>query len=212
MSFFNLLIFLFMFYILIFFQCVFSKMFAGTVGAPKCFIPWPKWYNWQLFPWISPWFFFDTIGCGINNLLQFSVHITFFLSFISNLKAFSRCSHDWFINIDTFLSLMCVCVCIQKNLLWLRSFRITACEVYNLGTGKGTSVLEMVAAFEKASGKVLSFYKYPCYDLVHFIKLFCFIVLSSFVASALISLLFLVLSVYWKRRTIAFGCLIYFRM
>ncbi|XP_057520562.1 UDP-glucose 4-epimerase GEPI48-like [Amaranthus tricolor] len=28
-----------------------------------------------------------------------------------------------------------------------------ACEVYNLGTGKGTTVLEMVAAFEKASGK-----------------------------------------------------------
>ncbi|XP_018674158.2 UDP-glucose 4-epimerase GEPI48-like isoform X2 [Musa acuminata AAA Group] len=27
------------------------------------------------------------------------------------------------------------------------------CEVYNLGTGNGTSVLEMVAAFEKASGK-----------------------------------------------------------
>ncbi|GKV40024.1 hypothetical protein SLEP1_g47707 [Rubroshorea leprosula] len=27
------------------------------------------------------------------------------------------------------------------------------CEVYNLGTGKGTSVLEMVAAFEEASGK-----------------------------------------------------------
>ncbi|XP_028774725.1 UDP-glucose 4-epimerase GEPI48 [Neltuma alba] len=27
------------------------------------------------------------------------------------------------------------------------------CEVYNLGTGKGTSVLEMVRAFEKASGK-----------------------------------------------------------
>ncbi|XP_066367411.1 UDP-glucose 4-epimerase 1-like isoform X2 [Miscanthus floridulus] len=27
------------------------------------------------------------------------------------------------------------------------------CEVYNLGTGKGTSVLEMVAAFEKVSGK-----------------------------------------------------------
>jgi len=30
----------------------------------------------------------------------------------------------------------------------------TGCEVYNLGTGKGTSVLEMVKAFEKASGKV----------------------------------------------------------
>ncbi|KAI6707058.1 hypothetical protein NL676_010020 [Syzygium grande] len=28
-----------------------------------------------------------------------------------------------------------------------------ACEVYNLGTGKGISVLEMVDAFEKASGK-----------------------------------------------------------
>ncbi|KAI4370150.1 hypothetical protein MLD38_018527 [Melastoma candidum] len=27
------------------------------------------------------------------------------------------------------------------------------CEVYNLGTGKGTSVLEMVTAFEKSSGK-----------------------------------------------------------
>ncbi|KAG0490805.1 hypothetical protein HPP92_007668 [Vanilla planifolia] len=27
------------------------------------------------------------------------------------------------------------------------------CEVYNLGTGKGTSVLEIVTAFEKASGK-----------------------------------------------------------
>jgi len=30
----------------------------------------------------------------------------------------------------------------------------TGCEVYNLGTGKGTSVLEMVRAFETASGKV----------------------------------------------------------
>ena len=28
------------------------------------------------------------------------------------------------------------------------------CAAYNLGTGRGTSVLEMVAAFEKASGKV----------------------------------------------------------
>jgi UDP-glucose 4-epimerase len=27
------------------------------------------------------------------------------------------------------------------------------CEVYNLGTGKGASVLEMVAAFEKVAGK-----------------------------------------------------------
>lgn len=32
---------------------------------------------------------------------------------------------------------------------------VPGCEVYNLGTGKGTSVLEMVAAFEKASAKVI---------------------------------------------------------
>lgn len=32
----------------------------------------------------------------------------------------------------------------------------SGCEVYNLGTGKGYSVLEMVAAFEKASGKQVS--------------------------------------------------------
>ena len=31
---------------------------------------------------------------------------------------------------------------------------MSGCEIYNLGTGNGTSVLEMVAAFEKASGKV----------------------------------------------------------
>jgi len=30
----------------------------------------------------------------------------------------------------------------------------SGCTAYNLGTGRGTSVLEMVAAFEKASGKV----------------------------------------------------------
>ncbi|KAJ9555570.1 hypothetical protein OSB04_010184 [Centaurea solstitialis] len=33
------------------------------------------------------------------------------------------------------------------------------CEVYNLGTGKGTSVLEMVSAFEKASGKKIPLIK-----------------------------------------------------
>ena len=30
-------------------------------------------------------------------------------------------------------------------------------SIYNLGTGKGTSVLEMIAAFEKASGKKLPY-------------------------------------------------------
>ncbi|CAL9071948.1 unnamed protein product [Musa acuminata var. zebrina] len=34
-----------------------------------------------------------------------------------------------------------------------KSSNLAGCEVYNLGTGKGTSVLEMVAAFEKTSGK-----------------------------------------------------------
>lgn len=33
---------------------------------------------------------------------------------------------------------------------------VVGCEVYNLGTGKGTTVLEMVDAFEKASGMVTS--------------------------------------------------------
>lgn len=36
----------------------------------------------------------------------------------------------------------------------LCAYYILGCEVYNLGTGNGTSVLEMVDAFEKASGKV----------------------------------------------------------
>lgn len=40
---------------------------------------------------------------------------------------------------------------------WNMKFVNVGCEVYNLGTGKGTSVLEMVAAFEKASGKVFNF-------------------------------------------------------
>lgn len=31
----------------------------------------------------------------------------------------------------------------------------SGCTAYNLGTGRGTSVLEMVTAFEKASGKVI---------------------------------------------------------
>jgi nucleoside-diphosphate-sugar epimerase len=34
----------------------------------------------------------------------------------------------------------------------------TGCDVYNLGTGKGTSVLEMVRAFEQASGKVITLF------------------------------------------------------
>jgi UDP-glucose 4-epimerase len=34
-------------------------------------------------------------------------------------------------------------------------YAFAGCTIYNLGTGRGTSVLEMVAAFEKASGKVV---------------------------------------------------------
>jgi hypothetical protein len=37
------------------------------------------------------------------------------------------------------------------------------CEIYNLGTGRGTSVLEMVSAFEKASGKVGDIHVFPGY-------------------------------------------------
>lgn len=35
----------------------------------------------------------------------------------------------------------------------LNKDQIPGCEVYNLGTGKGYSVLEMITAFEKASGQ-----------------------------------------------------------
>ncbi|KAI9124627.1 hypothetical protein K1719_004549 [Acacia pycnantha] len=38
--------------------------------------------------------------------------------------------------------------------IWTPIPRSLRCEVYNLGTGKGTSVLEIVRACEKASGKV----------------------------------------------------------
>lgn len=37
---------------------------------------------------------------------------------------------------------------------FLLNMLLAGCEAYNLGTGKGTSVLEIVNAFEKASGKV----------------------------------------------------------
>ncbi|XP_024542354.1 UDP-glucose 4-epimerase GEPI48 isoform X1 [Selaginella moellendorffii] len=40
-----------------------------------------------------------------------------------------------------------------------------ACDVYNLGTGRGTSVLEMVAAFEKACGKVQLIQLERCFSL-----------------------------------------------
>jgi hypothetical protein len=48
---------------------------------------------------------------------------------------------------------------------------LSGCEAYNLGTGRGTSVLEIVAAFEKASGKVLqithTFHMRKCFCLIH---------------------------------------------
>lgn len=34
-------------------------------------------------------------------------------------------------------------------------FVYLGCHAYNLATGRGTSVLEMVSAFERASGKVM---------------------------------------------------------
>lgn len=38
--------------------------------------------------------------------------------------------------------------------LELKLYLALGCDAINLGTGHGASVLEMVAAFEKASGKV----------------------------------------------------------
>jgi UDP-glucose 4-epimerase len=45
-----------------------------------------------------------------------------------------------------------------KALDWLTSSPLErCCEVFNVGTGRGVSVLEAVAAFEKASGETLSY-------------------------------------------------------
>ena len=33
-----------------------------------------------------------------------------------------------------------------------RAYKVKGCEIYNLGTGRGVSVLELIAAFEKATG------------------------------------------------------------
>ncbi|KAG4211371.1 hypothetical protein ERO13_A02G099900v2 [Gossypium hirsutum] len=57
------------------------------------------------------------------------------------------------------------------------------CEVYNLGTGKGTSVLEMVTAFEKVSGKVndslfsflYNFYILSCAYLLFMVFIYYFL-------------------------------------
>lgn len=42
-------------------------------------------------------------------------------------------------------------------LTWLRKQNAPLCEVFNLGTGKGYSVLEVLRAFERASGKTIPF-------------------------------------------------------
>ena len=39
-----------------------------------------------------------------------------------------------------------------KAITWMEA-NVGKCEVFNLGTGKGSSVLQMVKAMEKASGK-----------------------------------------------------------
>ena len=44
--------------------------------------------------------------------------------------------------------------CFTQNTLYLF-------QVYNLGTGKGYSVIEMAKAFEKASGKPVSIEAWP---------------------------------------------------
>lgn len=54
------------------------------------------------------------------------------------------------------------CLYLSANILFvLNSYVVLGCIAYNLGTGSGTSVLEMVAAFEKASGKVNAICQFP---------------------------------------------------
>lgn len=58
----------------------------------------------------------------------------------------------------------------------------SGCEVYNLGTGKGYSVLEMIAAFEKASGQQASL---PSIDYL----LRTFLILISFISHIFVQIL-----------------------
>lgn len=49
-------------------------------------------------------------------------------------------------------------------------YLLIGCIAYNLGNGKGISVLEMVAAFEKVSGKVIflsTFFKVLSLQCIH---------------------------------------------
>ena len=46
---------------------------------------------------------------------------------------------------------------LAKGHLAALSHMSAGCSIYNLGTGRGTSVLEMIAAFEKASGEKLPY-------------------------------------------------------
>ena len=45
----------------------------------------------------------------------------------------------------------------KGHLAALEHMKTGRCEIYNLGTGRGTSVLEMISAFEKASGEKLPY-------------------------------------------------------
>jgi len=65
--------------------------------------------------------------------------------FSSNLIYFKNSHH---------CMLQCSLVFIIRKLHLLSNLLVLGCIAYNLGTGCGTSVLEMVTAFEKASGKV----------------------------------------------------------
>lgn len=82
---------------------------------------------------------------------------------------------------DQFISFSCLVLemKVDSSSFWkflrvvLNVFVLSGCVAYNLGTGCGTSVLEMVAAFEKASGKVnvVSFLLSPSRSLSLVIKL-----------------------------------------
>lgn len=75
-------------------------------------------------------------------------------------KAVTQICHTWYYgrNVKSFYHGSLIFLALARfrvvGLCWFWLI-LLGCEVYNLGTGKGTSVLEMVAAFEKASGKVV---------------------------------------------------------
>lgn len=119
------------------------------------------------FPWILK-YNYQGIAAFLGERVGSSLELEIWESCLLRMLLVLRFS--LIVDIRTQLFEFCHGVNIQHQFLWLMRWVFTGCEVYNLGTGKGTSVLEMVAAFEKASGKVQIFALF-CILFIHWWKL-----------------------------------------